>query len=826
RTRLPVLVLESLHEQTNEQLIETDIKQMYSDDQAIQTILLGLPKDVYAAADSCETAKEIWERVCQMMKVRQTKNLYEADFTHIYDFLKMNQEENQKGFNAWQNGGIQGAQNAGVQSVGDQNGLVVVPGIANQNGTGNVVTARAEGIQLQAEKFDFMAAVGNLDEIEEEEAGIQLQAENFDFMAAVGNLDEIEEVNANCILMANLQQASTSGTQHDRAPVYDTNGSAERKRSARVHQKKSTEDRLKFLENAINEIYEYDASSYSYKKLYRNADYLVRHNSGGKLYIKIVSTVTSHIKQMAASIEASQGSLFLEELNKRWMEHEKAFDILRWIFICMDSTCIPSTHEAGVQMLGITLWEAENCLDGEIKRVSDYLPVVHFYINLKSVEMITSVGEKEMIESHMLELIQIEKSGLVNMIVDDKYDDLARMYNLEAENCLDGEIKRVFYINLKSVEMITSVVEKEMIESHMLELIQMEKSGLVNMIVDDKFKGPVDFVQRLLDEKDKYDKIINLAFKADMEFQNALNSSFEYFINLNPRSPEFISLFVDDKLRKAELVIEEDNWVIVLDRVAILVCYLQDKGLFKKYFKHQLAERTWCTRFLNRVLAISINEDHHLQPSSRNQEAVERCLQSLACAAEEEKNVLRKEPISIHINEDDVFTVNEMFSSKCYKVKVGNGTVGVANLESEPDSKKWCRLEKDKKQQIDALISDMAGSGTEAAHKEQDPGKLVMVQNLKNQTHDQECIYTVNETVTISTHINEDDVFTVNEMFSSKCYKVKVGNGTVGVTNMESEQEKQETVQTVEDRKQQIDALISNMAGSGAVSRGGKKAAD
>nr|GFC80142.1 hypothetical protein [Tanacetum cinerariifolium] len=36
------------------------------------------------------------------------------------------------------------AQNAGVQSGGNQNGLVVVPGIANQNGTGNAVAARAE----------------------------------------------------------------------------------------------------------------------------------------------------------------------------------------------------------------------------------------------------------------------------------------------------------------------------------------------------------------------------------------------------------------------------------------------------------------------------------------------------------------------------------------------------------------------------------------------------------------------------------------------------------------------------------------------------------
>ncbi|GJU04437.1 hypothetical protein Tco_1120867 [Tanacetum coccineum] len=38
------------------------------DDQAIQTILLGLPKDIYVDVDSCETTQEIWLRVQQMMK--------------------------------------------------------------------------------------------------------------------------------------------------------------------------------------------------------------------------------------------------------------------------------------------------------------------------------------------------------------------------------------------------------------------------------------------------------------------------------------------------------------------------------------------------------------------------------------------------------------------------------------------------------------------------------------------------------------------------------------------------------------------------------------
>nr|GFD46069.1 ribonuclease H-like domain-containing protein [Tanacetum cinerariifolium] len=42
------------------ELFERELKQIEADDQAIQTILLVLPEDIYAAVDSCETAQEIW----------------------------------------------------------------------------------------------------------------------------------------------------------------------------------------------------------------------------------------------------------------------------------------------------------------------------------------------------------------------------------------------------------------------------------------------------------------------------------------------------------------------------------------------------------------------------------------------------------------------------------------------------------------------------------------------------------------------------------------------------------------------------------------------
>nr|GEY48295.1 hypothetical protein [Tanacetum cinerariifolium] len=144
--------------------------------------------------------RQIAQPVMNMRQDRQIHNVG-GNGTNQFGQYAGQVAQNQPGLNAWQNDGIQGAQNAGVQSGRNQNGLVVVPGIANQSGTGNVVAAKAEG------------------------NGIRNQARCYNFMAAAGDLDEIEEVNANCILMANLQQASTSGTQHDKAPVYDIDGS-------------------------------------------------------------------------------------------------------------------------------------------------------------------------------------------------------------------------------------------------------------------------------------------------------------------------------------------------------------------------------------------------------------------------------------------------------------------------------------------------------------------------------------------------------------------------------------------------------------------------
>ncbi|GJT11634.1 hypothetical protein Tco_0858676 [Tanacetum coccineum] len=62
---------------------------------------------------------------------------------------------------------------------------------------------------------------------QEEEVGIQSTHEEFEFMTAADAHEETERLNVNYTSEDTLQQASTSGTQFDNAPVYDSDGSAE-----------------------------------------------------------------------------------------------------------------------------------------------------------------------------------------------------------------------------------------------------------------------------------------------------------------------------------------------------------------------------------------------------------------------------------------------------------------------------------------------------------------------------------------------------------------------------------------------------------------------
>lgn len=70
-----------------------------------------------------------------------------------------------------------------------------------------------------------------------------------------------------------------------------------------------------------------------------------------------------------------------------------------------------------------------------------------------------------------------------------------------------------------------------------------------------------------------------------------IGKDFEHFLNLNPKSPEYLSLFIDDKLKKVVKGMADHEIEQILDKTMVLFRYIQDKDIFERYYKQHLAKR-------------------------------------------------------------------------------------------------------------------------------------------------------------------------------------------------------------------------------------------
>ncbi|GJR94864.1 retrovirus-related pol polyprotein from transposon TNT 1-94 [Tanacetum coccineum] len=161
----------TFHEQTDDELTAAEIKQMEADDQAIQTILLGLPEDIYAAVDSCETAQEIW------LRGATTDERFELD-------------SRKEGSDVYWNG--KGCHDA----VQNQKGQIVFRNLG-YGGLGLLLrTARSDQGGRDAAYLQTV-----IDCSKGKKAGIQLQAEEFVLTGSLAeDLDELRKSMQHCIL--------------------------------------------------------------------------------------------------------------------------------------------------------------------------------------------------------------------------------------------------------------------------------------------------------------------------------------------------------------------------------------------------------------------------------------------------------------------------------------------------------------------------------------------------------------------------------------------------------------------------------------------------
>eukprot|EP00475_Leptophrys_vorax_P035106 TRINITY_DN57500_c0_g2_i2.p1 TRINITY_DN57500_c0_g2~~TRINITY_DN57500_c0_g2_i2.p1 ORF type:complete len:512 (-),score=153.39 TRINITY_DN57500_c0_g2_i2:54-1589(-) len=189
------------------------------------------------------------------------------------------------------------------------------------------------------------------------------------------------------------------------------------------------------------------------------------------------------------------------------------------------------------------------------------------YLDESSKRKLLNVVEFETIQRFAEGLVKNPISGAIPMFEKQSIEDLGRMYRLfsrvpETLNILREEMKN--HVTQRG----SSIVQDEQNK-----------------------KDPNKFVQELLDLRSVYFTIVDQSFGEDRKFSRSLKEAFETFINLDARTAQYLSLYVDDLLKKGLLGMSEDVAEQKLDQVVTVFRYLHDKDVFEDFYKKNLASR-------------------------------------------------------------------------------------------------------------------------------------------------------------------------------------------------------------------------------------------
>ncbi|OCK85175.1 Cullin-domain-containing protein [Lepidopterella palustris CBS 459.81] len=208
---------------------------------------------------------------------------------------------------------------------------------------------------------------------------------------------------------------------------------------------------------------------------------------------------------------------------------------------------------------------------------------------------IEKVVEDELIKNRIHELIEME-SGVRFMIDNDRLEELSLIYDLNARvDNKKTELMRA--IQKRVVEMGTDVnnaaIAASQVQSALSEGADKGKGAVQEKNLNQQTIAALKWVEDVLQLKDKFDEIWRESFGSDQPLQTALTRSFADFINAStfPRSSEYISLFIDENMKKGIKGKTENEIDLVLEKAIVLLRYVQDKDLFERYYKKHLCRR-------------------------------------------------------------------------------------------------------------------------------------------------------------------------------------------------------------------------------------------
>ena len=220
---------------------------------------------------------------------------------------------------------------------------------------------------------------------------------------------------------------------------------------------------------------------------------------------------------------------------------------------------------------------------------------------------IKDVLDEELIRKNIAEVVNLEGTGVKNMLDNDRVDLLASVYELNAR------------VDKKKTP-LTLAVQKRIVEmgqeinSSTANMAQAsapagakpgketngekkpadkekEKEKEKEKPVNQQTVSAIKWVDDVLGLKNKFDTIWQEAFKKDQGMEGAIMNSFSEFVNSNTRSSEYLSLFFDENLKKGIKGKTESEVDSLLDNGITLLRYVKDKDLFETYYKKHLSRR-------------------------------------------------------------------------------------------------------------------------------------------------------------------------------------------------------------------------------------------
>ncbi|KAB5551111.1 Cullin [Coniochaeta sp. 2T2.1] len=213
---------------------------------------------------------------------------------------------------------------------------------------------------------------------------------------------------------------------------------------------------------------------------------------------------------------------------------------------------------------------------------------------------IAEVVEEEVISAHLDEFLAMEGSGLRSMIDKDRLDDLATVYQLISRvDQSKAPLKKM--IQMRVMEMGLEI--EQALKKTDFSLPQAAAAEGEDGVGDAPAKAQplsqgaqqtaaaIRWVDDVLALKDKFDNFLENCFNGDIIIGSAVTKSFSEFINQFSRSSEYVSLFIDDNLKRGIRGKTEAEVDVVLDKAIVLVRYLGDRDLFERYYQKHLGRR-------------------------------------------------------------------------------------------------------------------------------------------------------------------------------------------------------------------------------------------